>query len=75
MCIVRNERRVNGKGYSVWLRIPTGMKGLPQNRESPQFFSEIFRILGLINGKHPRFTLLHKASVNKRVICFTPIDG
>ena len=33
MCIVRTERRVNGKRHSVWLRIPTGLKGLPQNRE------------------------------------------
>ena len=32
MCIVRTERRVNGKRHSVWLRIPTGLKGLPQNR-------------------------------------------
>ena len=64
MCIVRSERRVNSTRHSVWLRIPTGMKGLPQNR-----------VFGLINGKHPRFTLPHKASVNKGVIFFTLIDG
>ena len=45
MCIVRNERRVNGKGYSVWLSIPTGMKGLRQNRESPQFFPKFSEFL------------------------------
>ena len=70
MCIVRSERRVNDKRHSVWLRIPTGMKGLPQNR-----VLNFFRIFCLINGKHPRFTLLHKASVNKGVIFFTLIDG
>ena len=48
MCIVRNERRVNGKGYSVWLRIPTGMKGLPQNRESPQFFPKFSEFLAYL---------------------------
>ena len=52
MCIVRNERRVNGKGYSVWLRIPTGMKGLPQNRESPQFFPKFSEFLANTGDLH-----------------------
>ena len=49
MCIVRSERRVNSKQHSVWLRIQcTNRNEGITSKRSPQFFSEIFRILGLM---------------------------
>ena len=45
MCIVRSERRIHGKRHSVSLKIATGIKGLPQNRESPQFFPKFSELL------------------------------
>ena len=74
-----SAKREKGKWYATFRLVKdTNRNEGITSKQSPQLFpkfSELFRIFGLINGKHPRFTLPHKASVNKGVIFFTLIDG